>query len=135
MDGNPAAADGTRRDAALDAGRNRNEQSGHWPTRSGLGNVQSLATFPRGPERSAAPYRYVRFAGPDRSRQDPPGQDAGRAVVWRFQSADPVGYERVHGEIQCLAADWFAARLRGLRGRRATDRAGQAQTLLGGSLR
>ena len=39
---------------------------------------------------------HVRLARPDRGRQDPSGQDPGRAIVRRFQGPHPTRHERPH---------------------------------------
>ena len=56
--------------------------------------------------------------GPTGSRQNSARQDARGTDVRRREIAHPSRYERIHGEVQRLAAYRLAARLRRLRGRR-----------------
>ena len=57
------------------------------------------------------------------------GQDACGTDVRRREIAHPSGHERIHGEVQRLAAHRFAARLRRLRGRRPAHGKSPAQSV------
>ena len=52
--------------------------------------------------------------GRDWRGQDPLGQGAGRIHVRGCGRPDPARHVRIHGEIHRLAADWLAARVRGV---------------------
>jgi ATP-dependent Clp protease ATP-binding subunit ClpB len=90
---------------------------------------------PFGDQGPAPPDRVVHLPRADRGRQDGAGQGArGRAVRHRGQHG-PHRHERVPGAAHGQPPDRRPARLRRLRGRRAADRGGAAQALLGGAVR
>jgi ATP-dependent Clp protease ATP-binding subunit ClpC len=98
-------------------------------------HLQGPAPFAGGFERPAPAHRHVFAARPHRRRQNPSGQDHGRADVRRLQSARLPRHERIHGEIQRLAPHRFAPGLRRLRGRRPAHRKGPPQSLFRRALR
>ena len=65
-----------------------------------------------------------------RSRQDGTGAVARHVPFRKRNGHDPAGYVRVHGRIQCIQTDWFAARLYRPRGRRTIDRSIADKALL-----
>ena len=75
--------------------------------------------------------RIVPVPRPDRRRQDRALQGAGGVPVRFRRAPDPHRHERVHGEALGRAADRRAAGLRGLRGRRVSDRGRAPQAVLG----
>ncbi len=83
-----------------------------------------------GLEESGAADRQLPVPGADRRGQDGDGAHAGELPVRQREGADPVRYVGVHGEALGLEADRFASGLRGLRGGRPADRAGQAVSVL-----
>src|ERR1700729_1846149 len=114
MDWHSVEADGTGRSCTL-AGRGGTDvEGGHRPARGGIRDVQGAAAFARGLEGPETAHRDVRLAGTDRRGQDTFGEDAGGTNVWRHKIAHSIGHERIHGEVQCVAAGWLAARICGL---------------------
>ena len=92
-------------------------------------DLQGVAPFARGFERPEAADWNFSFARPDRRWKNFARENDGRADVRRREIAHPSGHERIHGEIQRLAAHRFAAGLRRLRRRRTTDRKSPAQSV------
>ena len=84
---------------------------------------------------SAPADRVVHLPRPHRRGQDRAGQDAGRGAVRHRGEHDPDRHERVPGAAHGQPPGRRAARLRGLRGRRAAHRGDPAQAVLGRAVR
>ncbi len=97
--------------------------------------VQRRAPFAQRIAGSEPADRLVHFSRPDRRGQDRDGPRAGGIFVRRRERHDSDRHERIHGEAHRCAAHRRAAGLRRLRGRRAVERGGAAQTLFGDSIR
>ena len=90
---------------------------------------------PVGDQGPAPADRVVHLPRPHRRGQDRAGQDAGRGAVRHRGEHDPDRHERIPGAAHGQPPGRRAARLCGLRGRRAAHRGGPAQAVLGRAVR
>ena len=105
------------------------------PGRGRTGRSQRRPPLTGRAARPEPPHRQLHFSGADRRRQDGAGPCPGRIPVRRRKRYGAHRYERVPGAAYGQPAHRGAARLRGLRGRRAAHRGRTAQALLRGAVR